>query len=105
MRSALIIFLAFSYLTNGFAMVATPEWWYATLPGVSHTGAMNSHFIRDIGFIYLLSGAAAVIALRKQRGGFKSIEELKDVKGIGDAGLQKMRPFVRLEGKTTARRP
>jgi competence protein ComEA len=49
--------------------------------------------------------AEAVIALRKQRGGFKSVEELKDVKGIGDAGLLKMRPFVRLEGKTTARRP
>ena len=49
--------------------------------------------------------AEAVVTLRKQRGGFKSIEELKDVKGIGDAGLQKMRPYVRLEGKTTAHRP
>lgn len=49
--------------------------------------------------------ADAVVALRKQRGGFKSVEELKDVKGIGDAGLLKMRPFVRLEGKTTARLP
>ena len=49
--------------------------------------------------------AEAVVALRRQRGGFKSVEELKDVKGIGDAGLQKLRPYVRLEGKTTARRP
>jgi competence protein ComEA len=46
--------------------------------------------------------AQAVIGLRKQRGGFKSIEELKDVKGIGDSALERLRPFVRLDGKTTA---
>ena len=51
------------------------------------------------------SRADALIALRKQRGGFKSIDELKDVKGIGDTGLAKMRPYVRLQGKTTARLP
>ena len=49
--------------------------------------------------------AHAVVALRKRRGGFKSVDELKDVKGIGDAGLERMRPFVRLQGKTTARKP
>ena len=47
--------------------------------------------------------AEALLALRKQRGGFKSVEELKDVKGIGDVGLDRLRPYVRLEGKTTAR--
>lgn len=46
--------------------------------------------------------AQAVIDLRKQRGGFKNVEELKDVKGIGDTALERMRPFVRLDGKTTA---
>ena len=46
--------------------------------------------------------AQAVIDLRKQRGGFKSIEELKDVKGIGDSALERLRPYVRLDGKTTA---
>jgi competence protein ComEA len=46
--------------------------------------------------------AQAVIGLRKQRGGFKSVDELKDVKGIGDSALEKLRPFVRLDGKTTA---
>jgi len=48
--------------------------------------------------------AGAVVALRKRRGGFKSIDELKEVKGIGDAGLERMRPFVRLQGKTTAQK-
>ncbi len=46
--------------------------------------------------------AQAVVALRKQRGGFKSVEELKEVKGIGDKALEQLRPFVRLDGKTTA---
>jgi DNA uptake protein ComE-like DNA-binding protein len=45
-----------------------------------------------------------VIALRKQRGGFKNVDELTQVKGIGDAALERLRPFVRIEGKTTARR-
>ena len=49
--------------------------------------------------------AREVVALRKRRGGFKSIDELKEVKGIGDAGLERMRPFVRLQGKTTAQKP
>lgn len=47
--------------------------------------------------------ARAMVALRKERGGFKSIDELKDVKGIGDAGLARLRPYVRIDGKTTAR--
>ncbi len=46
--------------------------------------------------------AKAVVALRKERGGFKSIDELKEVKGIGEVGLERLRPFVRTEGKTTA---
>ncbi len=47
--------------------------------------------------------ARAVVALRERRGGFRSIDELKQVKGIGDAGLERIRPFVRLEGETSAR--
>ncbi|MFP8878661.1 MAG: helix-hairpin-helix domain-containing protein [Myxococcota bacterium] len=50
------------------------------------------------------SRAKAVIAMRKQRGGFKSVTELTDVKGIGEAALVKLRPFARIQGKTTARR-
>ncbi len=47
--------------------------------------------------------ARAVVEMRKQRGGFKSVEELKDVKGIGDVAFERLRPFVRTEGNTTAR--
>ena len=48
------------------------------------------------------SRAQAVVALRKQRGGFKSVDELTEVKGIGEVALERLRPFVRTEGKTTA---
>jgi competence protein ComEA len=46
--------------------------------------------------------ASAVVAIRKQRGGFKSVDELTEVKGIGQVALERLRPFVRTEGKTTA---
>ena len=49
------------------------------------------------------SRATALISLREQRGGLKSVEELKDVKGIGDVALERIRPFVATKGKTTAR--
>lgn len=47
--------------------------------------------------------ARAIVELRKQRGGLKSLEDLREVKGIGDASLEKLRPFVAFDGKTTAR--
>lgn len=46
--------------------------------------------------------ARDLIALRKKRGGFKSVEELTQVKGIGDVALERLRPFARTDGKTTA---
>lgn len=36
----------------------------------------------------------AIIALRTQKGGFKSVDELGEVKGIGDAKLAKLKPLV-----------
>jgi competence protein ComEA len=49
------------------------------------------------------SRAKALIETRKRRGGFKSVDELLEVKGIGDASLERLRPHVAVEGKTTAR--
>jgi competence protein ComEA len=46
--------------------------------------------------------AKAVVSMRKQRGGFKSVDELTEIKGIGEAALERLRPFVRTEGTTTA---
>ncbi len=49
------------------------------------------------------SRAQAMIEARKQRGGFKRVEDLLEVKGIGERSLQRLRPHVTLMGKTTAR--
>lgn len=52
----LAIALAVLLLANGTFMLVNSEAWYFAVPGVPDTGAFNPHFIRDIGFIYVLSG-------------------------------------------------
>jgi competence protein ComEA len=47
--------------------------------------------------------ARAIVAARQQRGSFESVDELVAVKGIGETSLVRLRPFVRVDGKTTAR--
>ena len=41
--------------------------------------------------------ARRIVELRTTRGGFRSPEELLDVRGIGPATLERLRPLVRLE--------
>ncbi len=48
--------------------------------------------------------ARAILSERKGRGGFKSIEDLRAVKGVGDSLIERMRPYITLKGKTTAQR-
>lgn len=43
---------------NGLYMLYDPNAWYLAVPGVPRTGPFNPHFVRDIGLIYLLVGAA-----------------------------------------------
>lgn len=38
--------------------------------------------------------AREIVALREKRGGFKAVDELVEVKGIGKAALEKLRPLV-----------
>ena len=37
---------------------------------------------------------SAIVAWREEHGGFSSVEELLEVKGIGEATLAKLRPYV-----------
>ena len=46
--------------------------------------------------------ARAILSERKERGGFKSVDDLLAVKGVGDAVLERMRPYLTVKGKTTA---
>ncbi len=44
--------------------------------------------------------AAQIVALRKERGAFRKVDELLEVRGIGPAMLERLRPQVALSGKT-----
>jgi comEA protein len=46
--------------------------------------------------------AQAILEYRKEHGAFKRVEDLSEVKGIGDKALEKLRPHIALDGKTTA---
>ncbi len=56
----LAVLLGLATLANGTFMVTAPETWYWAVPGVPDRGPFNQHFVRDIGFIYMLIGAAFV---------------------------------------------
>lgn len=56
--------LALLFIANGVFMLVNPQAWYWAVPGVSDTGAFNPHFVRDIGFIYFLSGLAMAAGLQ-----------------------------------------
>ena len=57
---AAAMLLGLSSIVNGILMVLTPESWYWLVPGVPDRGPFNQHFVRDIGFLYLLMGAAFI---------------------------------------------
>ena len=97
--------LALALLTSMALVLAGPVFAADSSPSLPGTVNVNTATAEEL---QLLPGvgearAKAVIALRKQRGGLKSVEELKDVKGIGDIALERIRPFVATKGKTTAR--
>jgi competence protein ComEA len=46
--------------------------------------------------------AKAIVEYRKKQGGFKSIDELENVEGIGSKTLNTLRKDLSLTGKTTA---
>ena len=48
---------------NGLFMLVVPSAWYHFVPGVTHTGPFNQHFIRDIGLIQMFLGAAFGIGM------------------------------------------
>ena len=50
---------------NGLFMLAAPQLWYDSVPGVTQTGFFNQHFIRDIGIIQLFIGVAFGLGLAR----------------------------------------
>ena len=47
------------------------------------------------------SRATAIVALRQRVQHFRSADDLLRVRGIGHAGMRRMRPYVSLSGETT----
>ena len=104
------------HLATRAARAFAPAWLLALAVALAAAGAEDGHQLQgvvnvntaNVQELQLLPGvgearARAIVDLRKQRGGFKSLDELRDVKGIGDASLEKLRPHVAFDGKTTAR--
>lgn len=58
----LLLALAAWHAGNGAFMLAAPEAWYEFVPGVTETGAINLHFIRDIGLGFLAAAAGIFLA-------------------------------------------
>jgi hypothetical protein len=52
------VVLGIGSVANGAYMLVSPAAWYFAVPGVTGTGPFNQHFIRDIGLIFVLVGAA-----------------------------------------------
>lgn len=52
-----------------------------------------SRYLKGIGPVK----AEAIVAYREKYGPFKSVEELADVKGIGDKTVARLKPFIRLQ--------
>jgi hypothetical protein len=48
---------------NGLTMLVVPLEWYHLVPGVTHTGPFNQHFVRDIGLIQMFLGATFVVGM------------------------------------------
>lgn len=53
---------------NGLFMLVSPGDWYLAVPGVTTTGPFNQHFVRDIGLIFLLIGAAFLAGTARPEG-------------------------------------
>lgn len=50
----------------GLHMAIAPLHWYHSVPGVPDTGPANTHFIRDLGFAFLMGAAALGLGLYKR---------------------------------------
>jgi hypothetical protein len=61
---AILVLLGVLAAANGVWMLASPEGWYAAVPGVSLTGPNNHHFVSDVGLAYVASGAGMIFAMR-----------------------------------------
>ncbi len=94
----------FSALALGLALAAAtaPAFAAEKLSGVVNVNTATAEQLT------LLPGvgdarAREIVAARQKHGGFKRVEDLLAIKGIGEQSLAKLRPYLALEGETTLR--
>ena len=104
LRAALAAAVLGSAAAAGLGPMAVPA--ALAQSGVAIEGVVNVN-TASIEELQLLPGvgparARAILEARERLGGFKKVEDLLEVKGIGPAALEKLRPFVAVKGRTTA---
>jgi hypothetical protein len=65
LSAALAIGVGLLAVGNGLVMLVAPKTWFWSVDGVPLTGGYNAHFVRDIGMVYLLTGAAMFAGLAR----------------------------------------
>ncbi|MBW2712375.1 MAG: helix-hairpin-helix domain-containing protein [Deltaproteobacteria bacterium] len=94
---ALFAWLAFVPLLASPAMAAESKSMPEVRVNINAASLEQLQYLPGVGE----NRAQAILALRQERGGFKAVQELLEVKGIGEASLAKMEPHLALSGKTT----
>lgn len=61
----LAVLFGLGLAANGVFMLVAPGDWYFAVPGVTTTGPFNQHFLRDIGLIFVLVGAALLAGVAR----------------------------------------
>ncbi len=99
-RIALLALVPTLLLGSGAALAAPPA-----QPGAAGVVNVNTATADELERLPGIgeAKARAILEERKARGGFKTVEELEDVQGIGKAALERLRPYVSVEGKTTVK--
>ena len=101
-RGRLRALLSALALGRGPAAASAPAFAAEKLSGVVNVNTASAEQLT------LLPGigdarAREIVAARQKQGGFKRVEDLLAIKGIGEASLAKLRPYVSLSGETTLR--
>ena len=56
--------IAAIYLLHGLYMLVSPFVWYENTPGVSMLGPYNTHFVRDVGLVYIVTAIGIIWGAR-----------------------------------------